>query len=65
MKKKLEATNEIIKDIINLLEQNLNETDFVHVDNLIEEIENEPAQFGYSFEEFKDTFNTIFNSKLL
>ena len=51
--------NEIIKDLINFL-TNQEPGDLIHIDNLREEIENQPQNFGYTLSEFNETLNQIF-----
>lgn len=56
---------EILKDIINILNYNINEieetNDLIHIDNLREEIKEESENFNYSLIEFNELINKIFN----
>ena len=54
--------NEMLLDIINLLEQNINETDIVHIDNLLSEIAEHHYNFNYSLTDISILINSIFKS---
>ncbi len=62
-----EKTNEIIIDIINHLNNELdcnnleNHNNLLHIDNLRDEIKENPDNFNYSIDEFNFILNQFFN----
>tara|TARA_R110002020_G_scaffold54690_9_gene152307 strand:- start:909 stop:1103 length:195 start_codon:yes stop_codon:yes gene_type:complete len=63
MKEEKRKNVEIINDIINILNQSKDEDsidDFLHIDNLREEIDQQPDIFRYTLTEFDNVINKIF-----
>lgn len=63
MKTEKRKNVEIINDIINILNQSKDEDsidDFYHIDNLREEIKEQPELFRYTLTEFDNVINKIF-----
>lgn len=56
-----EIKKEIINDIVNFLNQLKDDNDIIHIDNLKEEIEDNPELFSYSLKQFNLVIKKIFN----